>query len=207
MGGGRREEREEEKEKKERRIVVRKDGLRLSQKTLQIVGSYRTLCDTNLNSQRRYAPRVSDIIGIGGRFDRNPHHLICRICRIGEPTLVRYLRSFEQGGLDGLKQLGYKGRPSRLTSHQVSLEEHFRHHLPHTCAQAQEEIEKLTGVRRGLTQVRLFLRRLNMNYRKTGFVPGKADTPEKQAEQEDFLKKNSNRSWRRRKPESGWFFS
>ena len=136
-----------------------------------------------------------------------PHHLICRICRIGEPTLVRYLRSFEQGGLDGLKQLGYKGRPSRLTSHQVSLEEHFRHHLPHTCAQAQEEIEKLTGVRRGLTQVRLFLRRLNMNYRKTGFVPGKADTPEKQAEQEDFLKKNSNRSWRRRKPESGWFFS
>ena len=25
-----------------------------------------------------------------------PHYLICRICRIGEPTLVRYLRSFEQ---------------------------------------------------------------------------------------------------------------
>src|SRR5665647_959445 len=58
-----------------------------------------------------------------------PHHLICRICRIGEPTLVRYLRSFEQGGLDELKELGYKGRPNRLKAHETSLEEHFRRHL------------------------------------------------------------------------------
>ena len=35
-----------------------------------------------------------------------PHHLICRICRISKPTLGRYLRAFEHGGLDGLKQLG-----------------------------------------------------------------------------------------------------
>jgi transposase len=94
-----------------------------------------------------------------------------------------YVRLFEQGGLDGLKQLGYKGRPNRLKFHQGSLKEYFRHHLPHTCAQAQQEIEKLTGVRRGLMQVRMFLRGLKMNYRKPGFVPGKADTPEKQAEQ------------------------
>jgi transposase len=136
-----------------------------------------------------------------------PHHLICRICRIGEPTLVRYLRAYEQGGLDELKQLGYQGRPSGLKAHQTSLEEHFRGQLPHTCAQARQEIEELTGVHRGLTQVRMFLRGLNMKYRKTGFVPGKANTPEKQAEQEDVLKKTSNRLWPRRKPASGWLFS
>jgi hypothetical protein len=45
------------------------------------------------------------------------------------------------------------------------------------------------GVRRGLTQVRAFLRRLKLKYRKCGFVPGRAATPEKQAEQAAFLKK------------------
>ena len=43
-----------------------------------------------------------------------PHHLICRICQISKPTLVRYLRAFEQAGLEGLKQLGYEGRPNGL---------------------------------------------------------------------------------------------
>ena len=35
-----------------------------------------------------------------------PHQLICRICRISKPTLVRYLRTFEAAGVAGLKQLG-----------------------------------------------------------------------------------------------------
>ena len=36
-----------------------------------------------------------------------PHHLICRICQIRKPTLVRYLRTFEAAGVEGLKHLGY----------------------------------------------------------------------------------------------------
>jgi hypothetical protein len=46
-----------------------------------------------------------------------------------------------------------------------------------------------------------------MKYRKTGFVPGKADTPEKQAEQATFLKRTSNPSWPKRKRANGWCFS
>ena len=133
-----------------------------------------------------------------------PHHLICQICRISKPTLVRYLRAFEQGGIEGLKQLGYAGRPNGLHPHAVSLESYFRQNLPATCAQAQQVIAAQTGVRRGLTQVRAFLRRLKMKYRKTGFVPGKADTPEKQAEQAAFLKKNSSPNWPKRQRASGW---
>jgi transposase len=136
-----------------------------------------------------------------------PHHLICRICQISKPTLVRYLRAFEQEGLAGLKQLGYEGRPSRLHPHAASLEQHFRQNPPATCAQAQQVIATHTGVRRGLTQVRAFLHRLKMKYRKTGFVPGKADTPEKQAEQAVFLKKTSNPSWPKHKRANGWCFS
>ena len=120
---------------------------------------------------------------------------------------MRYLRAFEQGGLDGLRQLGYEGRPNSLPPHAASLEQHFRQNPPSTCAQAQQVIATQTGVRRGLTQVRAFLRRLKMKYRKSGFVPGKADTPEKQAEQAVFLKKTSNPSWPKRKRASGWCFS
>ena len=133
-----------------------------------------------------------------------PHHLIRRICNLSEPTLLRYLRAFEQGGVAGLQQLGYKGRPNSLTPHRASLEEQFRQQPPQTCAHARQMIEAQTGVRRGLTQVRAFLHRAKLRYRKSGFVPGKADTPEKQAEQAAFLKKNSNPNWRKPKPASGW---
>lgn len=133
-----------------------------------------------------------------------PHHLICRICHITKPTLLRYLRAFEAGGVAGLKQLGYAGQPSKLAPHRASLEEQFRQQPPQTCAHAQQIIETQTGVRRGLTQVRAFLHRSKLRYRKTGFVPGKADTPEKQAEQAAFLKKNSAQNWRKQKRAGGW---
>jgi transposase len=135
------------------------------------------------------------------------HHLICTICRIKEPTFVRYLRAYESEGMAGLKQFGYAGQPSKLRSHKDSLEEHFRKHPPATSAEAQSAIEQLTGVRRSPTQVREFLHRLGMKHRKTGFVPGPSDTPEKQAEQAAFVKKTSNPNWHKPKRGSGWFFS
>jgi len=122
-------------------------------------------------------------------------------------TLVRYLRAYEKEGLTGLKLLGYAGQPSQLRSHKDSLEGHFRQHPPATSAEAQSAIKKLTGVRRSPTQVREFLHRLGMKHRKTGFVPGPSDTPEKQAEQAAFVKKNSNPNWHKPKRAGGWFFS
>jgi transposase len=135
------------------------------------------------------------------------HNLICKICRIKEPTLVRYFRIYETKGIAGLKQLGYAGQPSKLRCHQDSLEEHFRKHPPATSAEAQSAIEKITGVRRSPTQVREFLHRLGMKHRKTGFVPGPSDRPEKKAEQAAYLKKTSNPNWRKLKQVGGWSFS
>jgi len=116
------------------------------------------------------------------------HGLILEICCISEPTLVRYLRAYEKEGLAGLKRLGYVGQPSQIRSHVGSLEEHFRQHPPATSAQAQADIKRLTGLDRSPTQVRKFLHNIGMKHRKTGFVPGPSDTPEKQAEQAAFVK-------------------
>ena len=88
-----------------------------------------------------------------------PHHLICRICQITKPTLLRYLRAVEAGGVAGRKPLGYAGRPNSRAPHRASVEAQFRPQPPPTCAHAQQLIAAQTGARRGLTQVRAFLHR------------------------------------------------
>ena len=135
------------------------------------------------------------------------HHQIRNICRISEPTLLRYLQTYQRDGVGGLKCHRYKGKTNQLKPHAESLEAHFQEFPPHTCAQAREVIEQMTGVHRGLTQVRMFLHGMKMKYRKCGFVPGKADTPEKMGEQEEYLKKKSKPSCQKPKQGSGWSFS
>ena len=91
-----------------------------------------------------------------------PHREICRICRISKTTLAAYLKQYRDGGLEGLKILRYKGQPSRLLDHKDSLEAYFKEHLPRTTAEAQDVIEKITGIKRSPTQVRAFLKRIGM---------------------------------------------
>ena len=114
------------------------------------------------------------------------HQEICRLCRLSKTTLTTYLHQYAAGGLERLKETHYAGQPNALLPHQQTLKAHFEQHLPHTSAEAQAEIERLTGIRRCPTQVRAFMHRLGMRCRKVGYVPGKAATPEKQAEQEAF---------------------
>ena len=96
------------------------------------------------------------------------HKKICRICRITKTPLAAYLRQYMDGGVEGLKQLGYKGQPSVLHQHELTLEAHFRKNLPRTIAEARAVIEELTGIKRSPTQVRAFLKQLGMKCCKIG---------------------------------------
>ncbi len=61
--------------------------------------------------------------------------------------------------------------PHALAKHQDSLEEYFLKHPVRSAKQARAIIEQQTGVRRGLSQVRHFLKgRLGL-LRKTGAIP------------------------------------
>jgi transposase len=91
-----------------------------------------------------------------------------------------------EGGIEGLKGFGYHGRHSDLAEHAPRLEVYFKAHPPRTVAEVQAAIEQLTDLHRSPTQVRAFLKRLGMRYLKVGYVPGKATTPEKAAEQAAF---------------------
>ncbi len=115
------------------------------------------------------------------------HKEIQRICRISSnTTMSRYLTSYKEHGIDGLKKQNYKGQPSELGKHSESLEELFKADPPNCANAAREMIKEKTGILRSPSQVRAFMKRIGMGYRKVGFVPGKSDDPEKQQEQEKF---------------------
>ena len=87
------------------------------------------------------------------------HDDIARLADVSRRTVQRYLDEFEEGGLDRLRRVPWPGPRSELATHQATLEAYFLENPPHSAQQAQAAIEQLTGVRRGLTQVRAFLKK------------------------------------------------
>jgi len=83
-----------------------------------------------------------------------------RLGDVSEATVDRYVAIYREHGIEGLKRFDWRGTPSELVSHQSSLEELFRADPPHTTAEACRRIEEATGVKRGLTQVRHFLKKV-----------------------------------------------
>lgn len=114
------------------------------------------------------------------------HNEICKICDITRATLVKYLKVYVAKGLDGLKETKYKGQRSELSKHIIEIKEYFKNNPPSSTVEAQAKIQKITGIKRSPTQIRLFLKKLGMSCRKLGVVPGKGITPEKIEEQKIF---------------------
>jgi transposase len=114
-----------------------------------------------------------------------PHHQIARLCGISGNTLRGYLRQYQAGGVDALKQVSFYRPQSALKVHRQTIEAHLREHPPQTIKGAVVVLETLTGIRRSPTQVRLFLKQLGLKCLKVGLLPAKAD-PEIQ---QDYQKK------------------
>ena len=115
-----------------------------------------------------------------------PHQDIARLCRLSRQTVVTILHLYQDHGIERLKQFHFAGQPSALNAHQSTLEAHFRTHPPRTVADAQATIAQLTGIRRSPTQIRALLKRMGMQVRKVGPMPGRAHDPAKQQEQATF---------------------
>ena len=104
-----------------------------------------------------------------------PNELIRPICGISKATLYRYLHAYQEGGVERLKALHFHRQDSALVHQRTTLEEHLRAQPPATVAAAAAQIEALTGIKRGPTQTRQFLKKLGMKPRKLGQIPAKAD--------------------------------
>jgi transposase len=87
------------------------------------------------------------------------HAEIAALADVSPRSVQRYLDEFETGGLQQVRCLGWQGKPCELDEHRDSLEDYFLEHPPRSAQQAQQTIERLTGIRRGLSQVRAFMKK------------------------------------------------
>jgi transposase len=109
------------------------------------------------------------------------HAEIGRLASISPPTLSQYLKEYQQGGLEQLKQLHFYQPESALVAYTDLLKSHFEAHPPATIKEAQAKIEELTGLKRSQTQIRAYLKTMGLKCRKVGMLPAQAD-PDEQAQ-------------------------
>ena len=104
------------------------------------------------------------------------HHGLTReqaakIVGVSVATVKRYANAFRDGGLDGLRRWGKKGRTGSLEAHRELLAESFRERPVSSVAEAADRIEQLTGIRRGLSQTRSFLQKLGLRWQRMAAIP------------------------------------
>lgn len=87
------------------------------------------------------------------------HLEAARLADTSPRSVQRYLDEYQEGGLDRVRRLNWKGKANELEEHRDSLENYFLANPPRSAREAREAIERLTGVRRGLSQVRAFLKK------------------------------------------------
>jgi transposase len=120
-----------------------------------------------------------------------PHRQIADLAGVSLRTVQRYLDEYRQGGLKQVRRCKWRGPETALLVHERSVEEYFWDHPPRSTQEAAQVILDLTGVRRGLTQVRSFLKaHLGLRYRKVAAipVPPKKSIEEHAREQARFLR-------------------
>ncbi len=91
-----------------------------------------------------------------------------QLAGVSKATVERYVALYRSQGVAGLRQFHWIKPVSVLESHRSSLEESFRKNPPHSVAEACERIKELTGVERGQSQVRAFLKRAGSEVAKHG---------------------------------------
>lgn len=94
-----------------------------------------------------------------------------KVVGIARATVERYVAAYRDGGLDGLRQWNVQGPVSDLTAYRDAIRESFEREPVNTIAEACARIEQLTGLSRGQTQVRRFLKALGLKWQRVRAIP------------------------------------
>jgi transposase len=119
-----------------------------------------------------------------------PHEQIAELAGVSLRTVQRYLDDYLEGGLALLRRCKWRGPETELLQHEQSIQEYFWDHPPRNTKEAAKVLFEQTGIRRGRTQVRAFLKtHLGLRYRKVAAipVPPKKTIEEHAKEQARFL--------------------
>jgi transposase len=94
-----------------------------------------------------------------------------QVAGVGRATVQRYVAAFRDGGLDGLRQWNVNRPVSEMVSYRALIRESFEKQPVCTVAEAGERIFQLTGLRRGPSQVRKFLKDLGLKFQRVRMIP------------------------------------
>jgi transposase len=93
------------------------------------------------------------------------------IVGVARATVQRYVAAFRAGGLDGLRQWNPNRPASEMAAYRELIRESFEKQPARTMAEACERIFQLTGLRRGPSQVRKFLKDLGLKFYRVRAIP------------------------------------
>jgi transposase len=121
------------------------------------------------------------------RSMKKPCHEIAKLTRVNNDTVTNHIKKYVSCGLQGLLAESYHQSKSQLEPYREQLKELLKKQPPHTINQASEMIFETTGIRLKHSACRDFLKKIGMNYKCCGLVPGKiADDPVHQKVQQEF---------------------
>ena len=93
------------------------------------------------------------------------------IVGVGRATVQRFVAAFRDGGLDGLRRWDPNRPESELAAFRAVIRDSFEKQPVRTVAEAGERIFQLTGLRRGPSQVRKFLKNMGLKFQRVRMVP------------------------------------
>jgi transposase len=93
------------------------------------------------------------------------------ITGVARGTVQRYVANYREGGLEALFRSERTVPVSEMEDHREILLASFREKPLRSVAEAAERIERLTGLRRGPSQVRQFLKRHGLRWQRLAAIP------------------------------------
>src|ERR1035441_910718 len=94
-----------------------------------------------------------------------------QVVGVGRATVQRYVAAFREGGLDGLRRWDPHRPASDMAAYRALIRESFEKQPVHTVAEACERMFQVTGLRRGPSQVRKFLKGLGLKFQRVRVIP------------------------------------
>lgn len=94
-----------------------------------------------------------------------------KLAGVGLATVQRYVAAYRDGGLDGLRRWNVQGPVSDLAAYRDTIRNLFEQQPVSTISEACVRIEQATGLQRGQTQVRQFLKGLGLKWQRIRAIP------------------------------------
>lgn len=128
---------------------------------------------------KRRADRLKTILLLDEGWS---YPMIAKALLLDDATCRRYLKEYQEGGLDALLEDDYQGGSSKLSALQEDeLKAHLRETVYYTAKEVAAYVEKEYGISYTTEGMVHLLHRLGFTYKKLTKIPGKADIEKQKA--------------------------